>query len=326
MSEVKGKATSKKTAGSKSKAKSRKERSPEERAAAAEAAQERVDALKASIDNKLTHLAELIAAGKSEEFVEYLRFAARFHRYSWSNQVLIAWQAPEARFVAGFHAWKKMGRNVKKGGKSIKILAPKLVNDYDSPPQKDGKPAKKLIGFLGVSVFDDSQTEGDPLPEAPDFTVHGGGEAERELLGRLIEASPVPVRWEEGSGHSAHGWTDGKSVTLVREHCDAQPAHAVRAMAHEWAHVDLHFGADRKDYSREQRELEADSVAFIVCEHFGINAAEGVQIYLHGWCATPEALKASLGRIQRTAKAIIDAVSPTAESADADAEAESDAA
>lgn len=294
---------------SKSKGKSKPSKSPEEIAATAERIKEKVDALSASIAGRIERLAELLAQGRTEEFKEFLRFCGRFHRYSYNNSILIMLQAPQAEFVAGYRAWQAMGRNVRKGEKAIAILAPRLVRDDDAPPQADGRPAKKLVGFTYTSVFGDHQTEGDPIPDSG-MTVKGGDASTMALLERLIGRCPLPVRWA-GEGETlgaAHGWTDGKEIVMVRSRCEAEPHHALRVFFHEWGHAALHFGADRKDTTREQRELEADSVAYVLCAMHGVEAGEGVRNYLTGWKATPEGLKASLHQIQKAVKTVMDAV------------------
>ena len=117
------------------------------------------------VERGIRELNEALAAGKSDRLQQYLDVMARFPRYSFNNCILIAVQFPQARIVQGFHAWKKLGRSVKKGEKGIGIIAPMIGRKKDEEGQADDSTGKTIFGFKVVHVFDVSQTEGDELPE-----------------------------------------------------------------------------------------------------------------------------------------------------------------
>lgn len=281
----------------------------EEKQAAREASQEITQELMRRIDSRVERLAEQLKAGASDELLTFMRFSARFHTYSLNNQLLIWMQAPEAAHVAGFHAWRGLGRNVKKGAKAVRVLAPLVVPDHEAPPRADGKPAQKVVGFKYSSVFADYDTEGEPLPSAAFMVVQGGDDQTRELLRALSSAAPVPVEWQDGEGRGAHGWTDGGKIVLNREKCASEPAHAVRVFFHEWAHVALHFQGEGKRPEelpdRATRELEADACAYVLASFHGIEAAAQVSDYITGWGGDALKLQGSLTRIQRAVSHIL---------------------
>lgn len=295
----------------------KKPSTPEEREAARAASQEVTQELMKRVDTRVERLAEQLQAGASAELLTFMRFSARFHTYSLNNQLLIWMQAPEAAHVAGFHAWKGLGRSVKKGSKAVRVLAPLVVPDREAPPQANGKPAQKVVGFKYSSVFADYDTEGDPLPSAAFMVVQGGDESTRELLRVLSSAAPVPVEWQDGEGRGAHGWTDGGKIVLNRAKCQDEPAHAVRVFFHEWAHVELHFQGQGKRPEelpdRATRELEADACAYVLTSFYGIEAAAQVRDYITGWGGDAKKLQGSLTRIQRTVSSILNTLEQHAE-------------
>jgi hypothetical protein len=290
----------------------KKPSTPEEKEAAREASQAITQELMARIDTRVERLAEQLKAGASDELLTFMRFSARFHTYSLNNQVLIWLQAPEAAHVAGFHAWKALGRTVKKGSKAVRVLAPLVVPDREAPPQANGKPAQKVVGFKYSSVFADYDTEGEPLPSAAFMVVQGGDDGTRALLRELSAACPVPVRWEDGEGRGAHGWTDGGQIVLNRKKCASEPAHALRVFFHEWAHVSLHFqGAGKRAEDlpdRKTRELEADAAAYVLSSFYGVEATAAVADYITNWGGNAEKLHASMNRIQRAVSEVLAAL------------------
>lgn len=243
-----------------------------------------------------------------------MRFSAQFHRYSLNNQLLIWLAAPAARHVAGFHAWKALGRHVTKGAKAVRILGPLTVPDHAAAPGLDRRPARVLVGFRYVSVFTDHDTEGAPLPSDAFLTVQGGDDRDRALLDRLVCAALVPMQWETHDHIAAHGWTDGGRIVLNTSRCADEPAHAVRVFLHEWAHVALHFqgaGTRAEDCpDRHTRELEADAAAYVLSHVHGIDAAPQVADDITLWGGNPATLRASLTRIVRSVSGILGALEP----------------
>lgn len=291
-----------------------------EKDAARQVAQGITAELMQRVGDRIEVLAAQLQNGASEDLLAFLRFCGRFHCYSANNQFLIEAQAPEARHVAGFHAWKALGRSVKKGAKALRILAPLVVPDREAPPKADGRPAQKIAGFTYTSVFADFDTEGDPLPDDAFMVVQGGDEQTRALLTEMIPTAPVPVVWNDRE-NPAHGWTDGGKIVLNRPKCEAQPTHAVRVFFHEWAHVVLHFqnaGQRAEDCpDRQTRELEADAAAYVLSHFHGIDAAAQVSDYLTTWGGNPAKLRESLSRIQRAVSDILGRLETSASRAQA---------
>jgi len=172
-------------------------------------------------------------------FKTWLASMSRFHRYSWSNQLLIALQRPQATRVAGFHTWRKMGRFVTKGQKGISIFAP-IVRKQDGETAEEGgrleltaKGPRRVAGFRGATVFDVSQTEGEPLPEAPEHNATEGGEDVLPKLEDAAAAFGIRVVYQEIQG-GAEGYSMGG--TVVVEATQPIPAKC-GTLAHEIAHL-----------------------------------------------------------------------------------------
>lgn len=279
-----------------------------EKTAAREAAQAITAELRSRIETRVQTLAEQLAQGASAELLTFMRFLARFHRYSLNNQLLIELQAPAAQHVAGFHTWKGLGRSVKKGAKAVRILSPVTVPDREAVPREDGRPPLKVVGYSYTCVFAEYDTEGADLPSDAFMVVQGDEGSARVLLSDLTRAAPFPVQWEDGQ-HDTHGWTDGGKIVLNTQRCAEQPAHAVRVFFHEWAHLTLHFQGESlrpEDLpSREVRELEADAAAYVLSHFHGIDAAAQVSDYLTTWGGNPTKLQESLSRIQRAVSDIL---------------------
>lgn len=264
----------------------------------------------------------------SDKFEEYLKSMSRFHNYSVNNQLLIYMQKPDATHVAGYNAWQKsFDRHVLRGAKSIKILAPcpfsVEVDKLDPATQKpilnsDGEVVKEKIekiSFKPVSVFDVSQTDGKPLPKLAE-NLKGSLDNAAEYKSAIIAISPCPINFEKIPG-SANGYCmgDGSKIVVKEGLSDTQ---TVKTMIHELAHRNIHcipeepssktLNQDKK--SRQQKELEAESTAFIVCRYFGIDTSEYSFGYVAGWSCgkSQEMLRESLTTIQATSSNIIDSM------------------
>jgi len=282
------------------------------------------DEYKTQLTACMDTLSARLAEGRSEGLIAFLTFAARFHKYSAQNQMLIWLQAPEARFVAGFHDWKRHGRNVKKGGKSIKIFAPVTRKVED---EVSGEQVRRMVNVRVVSVFPDSETEGDDLPEPPSFSNIDGGTL--GMVQEFARMTPIPTVWE-ATGSTAHGYTDGQRIVLDPDKAGETPGHALRVLFHEWAHYELHIceKGRRKDAATDRavRELEADAAAFVLCSIVGVDAAAAVGEYVSGWGGQPEQLAQSLGNISRAVLAVMKVINPAPFQADEEARAHSAAA
>lgn len=239
----------------------------------------------------------------SEEWTRHLDFQRRFHRYSFRNVLLIALQCPDATRVAGFRGWLELGRHVRRGQKGIAILAP-VVHRTKVEDEVTGEERTIVLGpraFRIVHVFDVSQTDGDDLPESPARRLQGDGVvgAYDDLsryaarLGFTVESSgQLPGKVNGDCSHALH---------KIRVRAGQSPAQSIKTLAHEIAHAILHGGAIE---SREQAELEAESVAYIVCGLLGVDSADYSFGYVAGWGGGDDAIKRvrqSGHRIQLTA-------------------------
>jgi antirestriction protein ArdC len=244
---------------------------------------------------------------QQSNWLEYLKVQSRFHQYSFNNILLIWSQCPEATRVAGYRTWQSMGRQVCKGKKAIVILAPvicKVENDYTHEDEK------RLFGFKTTSVFDISQTEGDELPT---MGTHLMGQ-DAGLLDTLVAfavSRDIPVAFEGCLG--ANGVCRFAKTGHITISVDSQlsPLHRCKTLAHELGHALMHCEAEYRTHSdRSVRELEAESVAFVVLNHFGLDSGDYSFAYVLNWSGdTEEAisqLKESGKNIQSTAHQIID--------------------
>lgn len=255
----------------------------------------RDDAKQLGVD-ALADLARQLDAGKSDLLTRYLDVMSSFHRYSFGNCLLIARQRPNATLVAGFQAWKKKGRCVKKGEKGICILAPMVRKAEDD---EDGE--KRVFGFRSVHVFDVEQTEGDELPDVN--RVSGDpGDALEQLQAAAAQLEIVVTEEPELGG--ADGVSRGGKIAL---RAGLSPAEAFATLAHELGHELLHRGEDRKTLSKTVKELEAESVAYVVSRAVGLgNVLHQSADYIQCHRGDSELLARSLDRIQKTASRLIE--------------------
>ena len=254
--------------------------------------------------------AETHEARQSELFKTWLNAMAQFSNYSWSNQLLIAFQRPAASTgqVAGFHTWRKLGRHVKKGAKGIAILAPCVYRKKADDTKEDSPTVKSVRGFRTVYVFCEEDTEGQPLP-ALTYGADSGGE---ELLSRLewVTEEDLNIRldYDEIKEPGVEGYSAGGRIVIRT--CLSATAKA-GVIAHELAHELLHQKEKQADVvtkDRQQRELEAEAIAYVVMRHFGI---EHVACnYLATYKIDSAQLKQSLQTISTTAKFLIAAIDP----------------
>ena len=268
----------------------------------------------------------------SERYREYLRVMSKFHNYSFNNTLLIAMQKPDASLVAGFSAWKNnFGRNVIKGQKGIKIIAPspykvkqemKKIDPHTQQPiiGKDGKPVTEekeitIPAYKVVSVFDVSQTEGRELPDIAVNELTGDVERYRDFFAALEKTSPVPIGFEQIPG-SSHGYyhLEDKRIAIQEGMSELQ---TLKTAIHEIAHAKLHdidLNAPENEQQpridRRTREVEAESVAYTVCQHYGLDTSDYSFGYIAGWSSGKELaeLKGSLETIRSTAASLIDTI------------------
>ena len=268
----------------------------------------------------------------SERYKEYLRVMSKFHNYSFNNTLLIAMQKPDASLVAGFSAWKNnFQRNVVKGEKGIKIIAPspfkikQEMDKIDPATNKpvmgaDGKPVKEekeitIPAFKVVSVFDVSQTEGKELPDIAVDTLTGDVERFKDVFAALEKTSPVPIGFEKIEG-GAHGYyhLEEKRIAIDEGMSELQ---TLKTAIHEIAHAKLHdidLNAPKEEQQdrpdRRTREVQAESVAYAVCQHYGLDTSDYSFGYVARWSSGRELdeLKSSLETIRATAAEIINSI------------------
>ncbi len=234
----------------------------------------------------------------SESFGRYLEVQGRFHHYSFGNVALILFQRPDATHVAGYHTWLKLHRYVRRGEKGITIFVPMRKKEDPDDPEDEGR-----LFFGTGTVFDISQTEGEPLPqiEVPVLTGEQGG----QLYGRLKAVAKREglsvTRGSEGLDPDSMGlYVPVRRQITVRE---AAPLQMTKTLAHELAH---HFaGSSRSD---AESESIAEAVAYVVCSHFGVDTGERSFPYVAVWSRDKAVLRQVLGTVQKVSAAIIDDV------------------
>lgn len=251
-------------------------------------------------DDVLTSLTDGIAAlTTSHRWQEWLTAQSRFHHYSFNNVILIHRQNPEATRIAGFNAWKKLDRAVRKGEKAIWILAPMVYKKDDA---EAGTEERQVRGFKAVPVFDIAQTDGEPLPEVCS-RLHGDAPAGYDQLVEVAHSIGYTVEEDYLPGETNGDCTYDKKRIRVEARNDA--VQQLKTLAHELAHAMLHEGFA----NRALAELEAESVAYVVCAALGVDSSDYSFGYVAGWSGGGDeaitAIKASGSRIQTTADRIL---------------------
>lgn len=260
----------------------------------------------------------------SDSYKDYLNFCAKLPRYSVNNQILIMLQKPDATMCQSFSGWKEMNRHVVKGEKGIRILAPapyKMEREQDKVDasgkvilDKDGEPVKEKVevtvnAFKPVSTFDVSQTDGDPIPTIGVSELSQSVDGYKTLLDAITEVVPVPITFENiESGAKGYFSLDDNRIAVQEGMSEAQ---TVKTILHEAAHQALHSkeaqDSSGEKKSRNQKETEAESVAYVVCQHYGIDTSDYSFGYVASWSEGKEVpeLKASLNTIRQTAAELI---------------------
>jgi antirestriction protein ArdC len=264
--------------------------------------------LRERIDASLETLAKSVDEVRaSETFKAYLDVQAKFHHYSWCNSLLILSQRPDASRVAGYKTWQKLGRQVCKGERGICIFAPcpwKREKETESGETK----TEHGIFFRTVHVFDVAQTDGPDLPSVDVPTVEATSDRLLADLVRVAEHRKIPVTFQAISS-GAFGVSKRGSIDVDNTHPTGQQA---KTLAHELAHEALHW-EDRGPLTRSIAELEAESVAYVVCKHFGLDVEVRSSRYIALWDGDSKSLRASLERIANTAREIIDDIDNASE-------------
>ena len=284
-----------------------------------------------NIEKQLKEISERLEQGvkeifTSERYTEYLNTMSKFHNYSFNNTLLITMQKPEATLVAGYQAWqKKFNRHVKRGEKGIQIIAPAPIREKQEiekidPVTKepvigdDGQPETEIVEmviprFRITTVFDVSQTEGEPIAELEVPELTGSVQFYDTFMQALQNISPVPIRMMNVEGEAKGYYHQTEKYIAIKE--DMSNVQTMKTGVHEVSHALLHDREvmDAEGVLKDQttKEVEAESIAYIVCNHFGLDTSEYSFTYIASWCESRDmkALKASMDTIRKTSAEII---------------------
>jgi antirestriction protein ArdC len=246
-----------------------------------------------------------------DEWRAMLAASVRFHDYSWRNVLLILAQRPDARRVAGYRTWQSLGRQVRKGEKGIAVIAPvsyRTTPEDEGNGEDEGSPGERRIqGWKVEHVFDISQTEGEPLPDVVPALVEGEGPAGLwDALAEQVAAEGFDLVREDPGGGAFGSMT--RSEVRVRVRPGLPEAQACKTLGHELAHVLLGHGSESCTDPRSRREVEAESVAFVVMTAAGLLDTSGYSFpYVAGWAnGDLEAIEQTAETVIRTARAIVE--------------------
>jgi len=285
-----------------------------------------------NIEKQLKEISERLEQGvkeifTSERYTEYLNTMSKFHNYSFNNTLLITMQKPEATLVAGYQAWqKKFNRHVKRGEKGIQIIAPAPIREKQEiekidPVTKepvigdDGQPETEIVEmviprFRITTVFDVSQTEGEPIAELEVPELTGSVQFYDTFMQALQNISPVPIRMMNVEGEAKGYYHQTEKYIAIKE--DMSNVQTMKTGVHEVSHALLHdrevMDAEGILKDRTTKEVEAESIAYIVCNHFGLDTSEYSFTYIASWCESRDmkALKASMDTIRKTSSEVIE--------------------
>ena len=255
------------------------------------------------------------AVFESDRYKDCLRYMSKFTNYSAGNCILIMLQKPEASLVAAFGKWKQLGRTVNKGEKGIAILAPMTFRNKQSENEDEEElyeAETRTLGFRKVYVFDVSQTSGEPVPEyVSDLDEDIEEEHVEAVISAVRSVTGLPVDVEDIAG-GAKGYYSHSEQRIVIQ-AGLSGAQSVKTAIHECAHALLH-DPDKKlptaDTTRSDKEVQAESVAYIVASRYGLDTSEYSFPYIASWSHGKqlEQLNRFLNEIQGTARIICDAI------------------
>lgn len=265
-------------------------------------------------NERINHITEQLEQGvkdlySSENYRGFLEVMSKFHNYSFNNCLLIHLQMPSATYVAGYKAWQnKFNRQVRKGETAIQILAP-VPHRKTVEQEQDGEIIEKTITwttFRPCSVFDVSQTDGEDMPSICN-KLTGEVKGYDQLIGRLESLAPVGVKYEDIKG-SANGYFNSASNEIVIQEGMSE-AQTIKTLIHELAHSVLHKdGGEESEAVVNTKEVQAESVAYVVCSYLGLDTSDYSFGYIAGWSGDQDTkeLKASMEQIRKTAGGFIE--------------------
>ena len=264
----------------------------------------KVEEVKQITNKALEELAASLESGQSHTLTAYLKTMALFSKYSLNNLFLIARQRPDARRVAGYETWRKLGRFVRKGEKGIAIIAPLIRRKTEIESLESTEKEAVVSGFKVAHVFSEEQTDGEPLPEIGRVTGDPGYFLAR--LEQFVRENGIELRYSSEIA-PARGMAEKGKITLLPEQT---PAETFATLVHEVAHLELHFGGRRSETTKRIRETEAESVAYVVCSAIGLETSTAAQDYVGLYGGDSKLLLQSLQYIQQAANRILAAIAP----------------
>lgn len=268
---------------------------------------------------EIDRLTEQLEAGiqslrSSEGYKEYLSMQSRFPHYSARNCLLILAQKPDATQVAGYTVWRSLGRQVKAGEHGIRIITPhtykKKEPPSDSSVSTDNSDSNTLnLYFRPTSVFDVSQTSGEPLPTLLADELQGSVDGYEQIQNALIQVSPVPVSFEMVTGGAKGYYSPSEQKIVIKQ--GMSEAQTLKTLSHEIGHATVHnpsVNPCAKDKTTVERETEAESIAFLVCAHYGIATDDYSFPYVGSWSTgmTDKELLSRITSIKGAAVSLID--------------------
>ncbi|SDJ30698.1 protein of unknown function [Lachnospiraceae bacterium G41] len=290
----------------------------------------KTDAPEMSMRERVKELTDKLEQGlkevfESDNYKNYLNTMAKFHNYSVNNTLLINQQKPDATLVAGYDSWvKNFDRHVKKGERGINIIAPApykterevpIINPETGQPilKRDGTPftEKKEVTipyFRVTKVFDISQTEGKELPTIGVNELLKDVDGAKDFIESLKKVSPIPIEFGETNGDSKGFYSPVDNKIVIKD--GMSDAQTIKTMVHEISHAKLHNperAVENAGKSKGTIEMEAESIAYIVCQHFGIDTSDYSFGYIAGWSEGKETdeLKKSMNTIRETSSEMI---------------------
>src|SRR3984893_13646525 len=264
----------------------------------------KVDEVKQLTNKPLEELVTALDSGHSETLTAYLKTMSLFSKYSLNNLFLIARQRPDARRVAGYQSWRKLGRFVRKGEKGIAIIAPLIRRKSEMKSLDTAEKESIVRGFKVAHVFSEEQTDGEPLPEIGRVTGDPGYYLSR--LEQFVRENGKELCYSDEIA-PARGMAEKGKITLLPEQTAAE---TFATLVHEVAHSEMHFGVRRSETTKRIRETEAESVAFVVCSAIGLETGTAAQDYVGLYGGDSKLLLESLQYVQQAANRILTAITP----------------
>lgn len=264
----------------------------------------KVEDVKQITNKALEELVTSLESGHSETLTAYLKTMALFSKYSLHNLFLIVRQRPDARRVAGYRTWRKLGRYVRKGERGIAIIAPLIRRKSEIESLESAEGESVVGGFKVAHVFSEEQTDGEPLPEIGSVTGDPGYFLAR--LEQFVRENGTELCYSDEIA-PARGMAEKGKITLLPEQTAAE---TFATLVHEVAHSEMHFGVRRAETTKRMRETEAESVAFVVCSAIGLETGTAAQDYVGLYGGDSKLLLESLQYVQQATNRILAAIAP----------------